>query len=164
MKCVYFYSVVLLLTLCDVTAAGPLHAQCTVQWYVAIPCQAVYESLVSQIKKWEGRAGCTGGGQRCSYKLHSATVHFISAKHTTPLTRYQQVINFRLVPYHFFTGCHISAMSISQTWFVVRDHGNNYCNLYNLMEGSSLTEVRGYREMTSDFLCTQRSSANCALD
>lgn len=29
--------------------------------------------------------------------------------------------------------------------------------------GSGLTEVRGYKEVTSDFLCTQRSSANCTV-
>uniref|UniRef100_A0AAV2JLH9 Uncharacterized protein n=1 Tax=Knipowitschia caucasica TaxID=637954 RepID=A0AAV2JLH9_KNICA len=55
------------------------------------------------------------------------------------------------------------AMSISQTWYAIKDHGTNYCNLYNLMEGSGLTEARGYREVTSDFLCTQRSSANCTI-
>ncbi|KAK7881357.1 hypothetical protein WMY93_029766 [Mugilogobius chulae] len=55
------------------------------------------------------------------------------------------------------------AMSISQTWYAIKDHGTNYCNLYNLMEGSGLTEARGYREITSDFMCTQRSSANCTV-
>ncbi|KAM7390873.1 hypothetical protein PAMA_008867 [Pampus argenteus] len=55
------------------------------------------------------------------------------------------------------------AMSISETWYAIKDHGTNYCNLYNLMEGSGLTEVRGYKEVTSDFLCTQRSSANCIV-
>lgn len=27
------------------------------------------------------------------------------------------------------------AMSVSETWYAVTDHGTNYCNLYNLMEG-----------------------------
>lgn len=26
-------------------------------------------------------------------------------------------------------------MSISESWYAVKDHGTNYCNLYNLMEG-----------------------------
>ncbi|KAM7390879.1 hypothetical protein PAMA_008873 [Pampus argenteus] len=115
-------------------------------------------------------AGCTMGGQKCLYKLQSASVHFIAAKHTTPFKRYVDDINFRLVSYHFFTCCHVSAMSISETWYAIKDHGTNYCNLYNLMEGkigqqygSGLTEVGGYKEVTSDFLCTQRSSANCIV-
>uniref|UniRef100_A0A3Q1IYQ3 Uncharacterized protein n=1 Tax=Anabas testudineus TaxID=64144 RepID=A0A3Q1IYQ3_ANATE len=37
--------------------------------YFDIPCQVVYESLVSQIKKWRTMAGCTMGGQRCLYKV-----------------------------------------------------------------------------------------------
>ncbi|XP_041823417.1 uncharacterized protein LOC121628459 isoform X2 [Melanotaenia boesemani] len=143
--------------------AGPLHAQCKVEWYFGIPCRAVYESLVSQIKKWRTMSGCTMGGQRCLYKLQSASVHFIAAKHRTPFKRYVDDINFRLVPYHFFTSCHVSAMSISENWYAIKDHGTNYCNLYNLMEGSRLTESRGYKEVTSDFLCTQRSSANCTV-
>lgn len=26
-------------------------------------------------------------------------------------------------------------MSISEAWYAIKDHGTNYCNLYNLMEG-----------------------------
>lgn len=37
--------------------------------YFEIPCQVVYESLVSQIKMWGTMAGCTMGGQRCLYKV-----------------------------------------------------------------------------------------------
>uniref|UniRef100_A0A3P9KVF5 Uncharacterized protein n=1 Tax=Oryzias latipes TaxID=8090 RepID=A0A3P9KVF5_ORYLA len=142
---------------------GPLHAQCKVEWYFGIPCRAVYESLVSQIKKWRSMSGCVTGGQRCLYKLQSASVHFISAKHTTPVKGSVDDINFRLVPFLFFSFCHVSAMSVSESWYAVRDHGTNYCNLYNLIEGSGLTESRGYREVTSEFFCTQRSSANCTI-
>ncbi|CAG5895627.1 unnamed protein product [Menidia menidia] len=131
--------------------------------YFGIPCQVVYESLVSQIEKWRTMSGCTMGGQRCLYKLQSASVHFIAAKHISPIRRFVEDINFRLVSYRFFTSCHVSALSVSETWYVVKDHGANYCNLYNLIEGSHLTESRGYKEITSDFLCTQRSSANCTV-
>ncbi|XP_061614416.1 uncharacterized protein LOC133470264 [Phyllopteryx taeniolatus] len=147
----------------ELCLAGPLHAQCKVQWYFGIPCQTVYESLVLQIRQWETMAGCRQGGQRCLYKLQSASVHFIAAKHISPLKKYKDSLHFRLVPYYFFTFCHVSAMSISETWYVIKDHGTNYCNLYNLIEGSGLTEARGYKEITSDFLCTQRSSANCTV-
>ncbi|XP_061661969.1 uncharacterized protein LOC133493047 isoform X2 [Syngnathoides biaculeatus] len=102
--------------------------------YFGIPCQVVYESLVLQIKQWETMAGCRQGGQRCFYKLQSASVHFIAAKHISPFKKYMDSIHFRLVPYYFFTSCHVSAMSISETWYVIKDHGTNYCNLYNLIE------------------------------
>lgn len=32
-----------------------------------------------------------------------------------------------------------------------------------VLTGSGLSEARGYTEVTSDFLCTQRSSANCSV-
>ncbi|XP_037392403.1 uncharacterized protein LOC119262942 isoform X2 [Pygocentrus nattereri] len=145
-------------TLCS---AGPFHAQCKVEWYFGLPCRNVYEALVTQIKNWRTMSGCIMGGERCLYKLQSASLHFISAKHTTPVKKYVDDITFRLVSYGFFTHCH--AMSVSETWYAVRDHGTNYCNLYNLMEGSGLTEAPEYKEITSDFMCTQRSSANCTV-
>ncbi|XP_046873386.1 uncharacterized protein LOC124465566 isoform X2 [Hypomesus transpacificus] len=119
--------------------------------------------LVTQIKKWRTLSSCAIGGQKCLYKLQSASVHFIAAKHTTPIKRQVDDITFRLVTYEFFSHCHVLAMSVSETWYTIKDHGTNYCNLYNLMEGSGLIRVRGYMEVTSEFLCTQRSSANCTL-
>ncbi|XP_075903525.1 uncharacterized protein LOC142902395 [Nelusetta ayraudi] len=142
---------------------GPLHAQCKVEWYFATSCRAVSDSLVSQIRKWTSMAGCSMGGQKCLYKLRSASTHFVAATHTTPFKGYRDELNFQLTSYNFFTCCHVSAMSVSENWYVVRDQGTNYCNLYNLMEGSGLTEARGYKEVTSDFLCTQRSTANCTV-
>ncbi|KAK2859314.1 hypothetical protein Q5P01_003934 [Channa striata] len=159
----WFLAVLLIIGVSKITCAGPLHAQCKVDWYFEIPCQVVYESLVSQIKKWRTMAGCTAGGQKCLYKLQSASVHFITAKHTSPFKGYVEDINFRLVSYLFYSGCHVAAMSISEAWYLIKDHGTNYCNLYNLLEASGLTEARGYKEVTSDFLCTQRSSANCTV-
>uniref|UniRef100_A0A8D3D7F3 Uncharacterized protein n=1 Tax=Scophthalmus maximus TaxID=52904 RepID=A0A8D3D7F3_SCOMX len=92
----------------ELCCAGPLHAQCKVEWYFGIPCQVVSEALASQIKRWSSAAGCTTGGQRCLYKLQSATVHFIAAKHTTHFERKVDDINFRLASSHFFTSCHVS--------------------------------------------------------
>nr|XP_003201373.2 uncharacterized protein LOC100535932 isoform X1 [Danio rerio] len=147
----------------ELSSAGPLHAQCKVEWYFSLPCRSVSESLVTQIKKWRTFSTCATGGEKCLYKLQSASTHFISAKHTTPVKKYVDDINFRLTSYGFFTHCHVSAMSVSETWYAITDHGTNYCNLYNLIEGSGLTEAPGYKEITSDFLCTQRSSANCTI-
>ncbi|XP_038133841.1 uncharacterized protein LOC119778593 isoform X3 [Cyprinodon tularosa] len=147
-------------SVCD---AGPLHAQCKVDWYLGLPCKDVYHLLVRQIQKWTSASGCTAGGQRCLYKLQSASVHFITAKHSGPVHREVEDIHFRLVSYDFYSSCHVAAMSISETWFAVRDHGTNYCNLYNLIEGSGLTQSRGYREVTSEFQCTQRSTADCTV-
>ncbi|KAL2085667.1 hypothetical protein ACEWY4_018987 [Coilia grayii] len=150
-----------LILLCD--AQRPFHAECRVQWYFGIPCRWVYEALVSQIKKWKTMAGCTKGGQRCLYKLQSASSHFITAKHTTPMKSHIDDITFHLVSFGFFTHCSVSGMSVSESWYAVKDNGGNYCNLYNLMDGSGLTKAYGYKEITSDFMCTQRSVANCTV-
>lgn len=36
---------------------------------------------------------------------------------------------------------HLQAMSVSENWYVVRDQGTNYCNLYNLMEGETTNKL-----------------------
>uniref|UniRef100_A0A3B3RGZ4 Uncharacterized protein n=1 Tax=Paramormyrops kingsleyae TaxID=1676925 RepID=A0A3B3RGZ4_9TELE len=103
------------------------------------------------------------GGQKCLYQLLSANVHFTAGKHTTPVKKFVDDVSFRLVPSDLYTHCRVSGFSISETWYVAFNHGTNYCNLYNLMEGSGLTDVPGYKEMTSAFICTQRSRANCTV-
>ncbi|KAG5849941.1 uncharacterized protein LOC135253858 [Anguilla rostrata] len=145
------------------STAGPLHAQCKVEWYFGVPCGAVYVALVNQIKKWATISSCAMGGEKCLYTLQSASLHFIAAKHTVPLRKYVDDLSFRLVPYKLFTHCRVAAMSVSETWYAIRDHGTNYCNLYNLIDGSRLNEAPGYTEITSEFICTQRSSANCTV-
>ncbi|XP_070709513.1 uncharacterized protein [Pempheris klunzingeri] len=112
----WFLAVLLAVGTSEPCCAGPLHAQCRVEWYFGIPCQVVYESLVSQIKKWTTMAGCTMGGQRCLYKLKSASVHFVAAQHTTPFKRYVDLINFRLASYHFFACCHVSPCLLFNTY------------------------------------------------
>ncbi|KAJ8279959.1 hypothetical protein COCON_G00070250 [Conger conger] len=161
--CVLMYA--LLLAASVPSTAGPLHAQCKVEWYFGVPCGVVCSALVSQIKKWATISSCAMGGEKCLYTLQSANVHFIAAKHMVPLRKKVDDISFRLVPYKLFTHCRVVAMSVSETWYAVHDHGTNYCNLYNLIDGSGLTEAPDiiYTVITSDFVCTQRSSANCTV-
>lgn len=41
-------------------------------------------------------------------QLQSASTHFITAKHVTPVQGHVDNITFRLVSYHFFSSCHVS--------------------------------------------------------
>ncbi|MFT7809315.1 uncharacterized protein LOC109074648 [Arapaima gigas] len=98
----------LLLGMVTLAIAGPLHAQCKVEWYFGIPCEELYKALVSQINKWATATSCATGGQKCLYKLQSANVHFISAKHTTPVAKYVDDLTFRLTSYDLHHHCHVS--------------------------------------------------------
>uniref|UniRef100_W5MWR2 Uncharacterized protein n=1 Tax=Lepisosteus oculatus TaxID=7918 RepID=W5MWR2_LEPOC len=159
----YVIAITLVWRTFDFATAGPLHAQCKVEWFFGVPCRDVYTSLVTQIKTWKTAAGCAHGGEKCLYQLESANVHFIKAKHTTPVKRYVDDLSFRLVPYQLNAHCHVSALSVSEAWYTVIDYGTNYCNLFNLVEGSGLTSVSDYKEVTNDFICTQHSTANCTI-
>ena len=57
---------------------------------------------------------------------------------------------------------YLQAFSQSETLSLL-DYGTNYCNLYNLMDGSGLVLDTDFSEDTNDFICTQRSSANCDI-
>jgi hypothetical protein len=54
------------------------------------------------------------------------------------------------------------AYSRSQT-FSILDYGTNYCNLFNLMDGSGLILDPAYTEETDDSICTQYSTADCDI-
>ena len=45
----------------------------------------------------------------------------------------------------------------------ILDFGTNYCNLFNLMDGSGLTQDPAYTEDTNDAVCTQWSKADCEI-
>ena len=56
----------------------------------------------------------------------------------------------------------VQAHSKSQTLSLL-DYGTNYCNLYNLMDGSGLVLDPEFTEDTNDRICTQRSTADCDI-
>uniref|UniRef100_A0A8C5R486 C-type lectin domain-containing protein n=1 Tax=Leptobrachium leishanense TaxID=445787 RepID=A0A8C5R486_9ANUR len=162
MKCLNDFLFVLLLIFPSLTVAGPLHAQCRLEWNFGISCNNVYVALVTQIKLWTSKDNCKQGGERCLYELESANEHYIVAKHTNLIHQYVDNLTFKLVPFEEIS-CQVRAFSVSEPWYIMMDNGINYCNLHNLVEGSGLDAVPGYSESTNDFKCTQYSSANCTI-
>ena len=49
---------------------------------------------------------------------------------------------------------HLQAYSQSETLSLL-DYGTNYCNLFNLMDGSGLVNDPAFTEDTNNFICTQ---------
>ncbi|KAG8443212.1 hypothetical protein GDO86_011859 [Hymenochirus boettgeri] len=157
------YLLTLLLIFPTSIVAGPLHAQCRLEWNFGITCFNIYTTLVNQIKQWTTVDSCKQGGERCLYELQSANPHYIVAKHTTMTYKYVDDLSFKLKSYDGMKSCHVTAFSVSEPWHIVQDNGINYCNLHNLVDGSGLTTVPGYTESTNDFQCTQYSTANCTV-
>ncbi|CAH2282343.1 Hypothetical predicted protein [Pelobates cultripes] len=151
-----------LLSFPTLNVAGPLHAQCRLEWTFGISCFDVYVTLVTQIKLWRTDDNCKQGGERCLYELKSANEHYVVAKHTNMIHQYVDDLTFKLIPVQEIS-CRVVAFSVSEPWYVVLDDGINYCNLHNLVEGSALDLTPGYSELTNDFQCTQYSSANCTI-
>ncbi|KAK7153604.1 hypothetical protein R3I94_007101 [Phoxinus phoxinus] len=142
-------------------AAGPLHAQCAVEWKLDITCFDVSSLLVNQIKEWSTET-CHGKSQRCLYSLVSVNTEDITATHTTPVMRFVDDITFNLSSPDPDT-CDVQGRSISRSWYAILDSGTNYLNMYNLMRGSGLSSSPTFTESTSDRLCTQFSSTRQTL-
>ena len=43
----------------------------------------------------------------------------------------------------------------------ILDYGVNFCNMYNLFDGSGLVGSEGFEYETSDYVCTQYSQRDC---
>ncbi|KAJ8268424.1 hypothetical protein COCON_G00135960, partial [Conger conger] len=129
---------------------------------LSIPCLNVELALSSQIEAW-GAADCTMDSEKCQYELISANLTQIVAKHTTAVGRFVDNIRFFLRGDVANLNCRLVGLSISQDVERVYDNGTNYCNLYNLVEGSGLTNLPEYHEISNDRMCTQRSTANCTI-
>ncbi|KAK2905360.1 hypothetical protein Q8A67_007159 [Cirrhinus molitorella] len=142
-------------------AAGPLHAQCFVEWKIGIPCFDVSSLLVNQIKEWSTET-CPGKSQRCLYSLVSVNADDITATHTTPVMRFVDDITFNLTSPDP-DSCDVQGRSVSRSWYAILDSGTNYMNMYNLMRGSGLSSSPSFTESTSDRLCTQFTSTRQKL-
>ncbi|XP_033763006.1 uncharacterized protein LOC117344366 [Pecten maximus] len=159
-------SIVLFLSLTGSSLAflfgsGPAHASCKAQWSVGMACSQVETALLNQIRTWSGPENCKSGpiNEKCLYVLKSNSGGVMKLTHETPLKHYIDDVTFTLTSQD--DSCHIDGYSTAETWYAVLDAGTNYCNMFNLLEGSGLTTATGYTETASDDTCTQRSSADC---
>lgn len=109
------------------------------------------------MKTWSG-TDC-GSGEKCRYAIRSDSGSVLEGTHTTPVKHYVDDLKFS------FSGsmCIVDAQSSSETWYAVLDYGTNYCNLHNLVVGAQINVPKyGFKETTSNSVCTQYTSANCA--
>merc|ERR1712001_221568 len=142
------------------------HAECSVKRPVSVDCEKTQEMIVNQMNVWDNEdCGTQPGdssphGQKCLYKHTGSEGLTTTGTHTTPIHRYVDDLTFKFVPND--SGCLVDANSISESLSYL-DFGTNYCNLFNLMDGSGLTQDSAYTEDTNDDICTQRSSANCDI-
>lgn len=137
----------------------PLHASCQAKWYFETDCGVIHKSIVNQIKTWTSADNCKNGGEKCLYSLLQDSENEIVATHTTPKKHYIDDMTF-----YFFSKndtCTVKGKSRSKTWYAVLDFGTNYCNMHNLITGARLDKKPGYKEETSNSVCTQYSSADC---
>ncbi|TRY80944.1 hypothetical protein TCAL_04723 [Tigriopus californicus] len=144
-----------------------LHAECSVTWTVNEACESSQEKIIDQINAWDNEdCGTQPGdtepnGQKCLYKYGGSDGLYTYGTHTTPIARYVDDIDFTFIP-QSDGSCQIDGHSKSQTLSLL-DYGTNYCNVFNLMDGSGLTQDPGYTETSSNSVCTQYSSADCDI-
>eukprot|EP00093_Oithona_nana_P007844 07844.XXX_113270_113950_1 [CDS] Oithona nana genome sequencing. len=166
MKSLIVFSALLVLATAAVTK-DLLHAECTVKWTVSVDCAMTQQKIVDQMNAWDNEDCETKPddtaphGQKCLYKHTGSEGTTTYGTHTTPIQRYVDDLTFNFQALDN-GGCFIDANSISETLSLL-DFGTNYCNLFNLMDGSGLAADAEFTEDTNDYVCTQRSSADCDI-
>ncbi|XP_045168142.1 uncharacterized protein LOC123531346 [Mercenaria mercenaria] len=138
----------------------PLHASCKAEWNFSADCMAIENRLVTIINQWGGPDNCKNGGERCLYKLKTKTDTEITATHETPKKHYVDDLTFTFIKTSD-NACTVKGFSTSETWYALLDQGTNYCNLHNLITGADLDKLPGYKETTSNSVCTQYTKADC---
>merc|ERR1719410_1765208 len=142
-----------------------LHAECSVKWTVSLDCEGTQQKIVDQMNLWDNEdCGTKPGdtsphGQKCLYKHTGNDGLTTTGTHPTPIARYVDDLTFTFVP---GDGCLVDAYSRSETLSLL-DYGTNYCNLFNLMDGSGLVNDPSFYEETNDRICTQWSTADCDI-
>merc|ERR1711953_84604 len=159
----------LLVVLVSSVTSDPLHAECDVTWTLSIDCEEAQQMVVAQMNEWENNP-CPDpvdgkpNGQKCKYK-HTGDVDLVTTgTHTTPIHEYVDdlTFTFEVSQSRADVKCVVKANSISETLSLL-DYGTNYCNLYNLMDGSGLVNDPAWSEDTNDRKCTQYSDAQCDI-
>ncbi|XP_043288891.1 uncharacterized protein [Venturia canescens] len=166
--CVYFVGVVFLLVVSAFVVVEvfpyPLRASCIVRWHFNEPCTFVMQRLRCQILKWTSCRDCGLRGNRCLYSLRETNSwenDTIRATHLSPNLQLFDDIKIEFVQTPNNT-CMATGKSTSRGWFVMFDHGTNYCNLWNLVNGAELDTYPGFKGSTNDSICTQLGTAICS--
>merc|ERR1712130_658629 len=152
-------------------------ALCNVTYSVPVSCNEVTSKIVAQIDLWNEEKSCPGRcdernslspqrgpplervllegtgeectkcpcGQQCLYVARGVEDNVILASHITPVIRYKDDLFFRLTERENGS-CDVFGHSHS-TGPAYYDFTTNYCNLRNLMTGSGLSDLDGYRSL-----------------
>ncbi|XP_020285364.1 uncharacterized protein LOC109855480 isoform X2 [Pseudomyrmex gracilis] len=124
------------------------------------PCTFIMQKFRYQIINWSSWNVCRRHDVNCLYTLNiSPEENVIRATHRMSSSKSHERIKIS------FEGtnktCVATAESISNAWFILFDHGANYCNLHNLVVGAGLNTHTNFLELTSDAVCTQFNMAIC---
>ncbi|XP_072050853.1 uncharacterized protein [Amphiura filiformis] len=148
----------------------PSFATCSIEWTFGLDCVELSLILAKQIQKWTGPGNCGSskenhdpGKQNCMYQLFYAHDTDIYAMHQTPDLQHIDMLNvfFDTTPY----GCHAWSYSAStDREMELLDGGRNYCNWWNLVEGSGLSAAPAYSRDTTNNRCTEFTTANCSTN
>merc|ERR1712010_314287 len=157
--------VVLASLLAFATAQLEPHAECSVVWTVSEECESVQTKIESQMFEWYSEENCgeivdnSPNGQKCLYRHNCTEGMVTTGTHTTPIQRYIDDMTFTFTQEADY--CSVDGYSRSRTTSVL-DFGTNYCNLFNLMDGSGVPQGL-LTEETNDDICVQYSTADCEV-
>lgn len=144
-----------------------LPAYCSVSWTFGMDCISFRNNLIKQLMKWNGPDNCKNekdpshphSEQNCNYQLVSASTSSVAGFHSSINGQTVDSFTFGLTQQSY--GCSVNSESHTMDTAEIYDNGRNFCNMWNLVEGSGMSDVPKFSRDSSNRLCTQFTSAKC---
>uniref|UniRef100_A0A3Q1F322 Uncharacterized LOC110949212 n=1 Tax=Acanthochromis polyacanthus TaxID=80966 RepID=A0A3Q1F322_9TELE len=131
---------------------------CRAVWIFKLPCSEPVNVLVKEVKAWSTKK-CLDGQEKCMYQLINESPSHLEIQHTSPSTYKTTELTIDFSPPAAPSFCRMR--SRASTTSLNTTSPNDFCLLYNLVEGSGLTEAEGYKEICNNAMCPAKETAKC---
>ncbi|TMS09435.1 hypothetical protein E3U43_002094 [Larimichthys crocea] len=156
-RALFTTSALLLQLLLAATSAAD-QSTCRGIWLFELPCTEPISALMNQVNDWSSDK-CQDSQEKCMYEITKESSTYLEIKHTSRRSHKITLISFDLNPPAVPTFCKMRVVSTTTSPNEVTP--NDYCLIYNLINGSGLTKARGYREICNKQMCPSKQSATC---
>ncbi|KAM9718951.1 uncharacterized protein ACNS7B_019972 [Menidia menidia] len=140
-----------------ISAADP--SVCRAVWVFKVPCTQPRTAMVNQVKAW-GTYKCYDSQEQCSYEIVKEMPGYIEVKHSYLSTQKTMALNFTFKPPAAPSFCSVRGLSS----MMPPVDSSPYCLLHNLVNGSGITQMAGYREICNTAMCPSMELATCSTD
>ncbi|AWP13564.1 wu:fc46h12 precursor [Scophthalmus maximus] len=138
-------------------ASAQEEATCKIIWILKTPCEEPLADLSDLVSAW-GKRKC-GRQEKCMYEILEETPTNLRVMHMSTRSNETTEIEFDFKSPVGKSFCRILATSVSND--SNGNSPNDYCLIYNLMDGSGLITAPGSKQICNERMCPSMATARC---